>query len=543
MKSTTLSFLFFTISLLLLQPCIAQVSDSLQYYSKIVNNPKKPDDLAKAFTFFTIEKRKYAKDKKMIINEIHATQLLAEIQKKLGYSSENEKLNLESLNLLEQLEHKTDWTHISYLRIINELGIIYRERKDYAQAIKLYQEGLSRATSLNHQSVLLNNIGHVYESTEEFEKALDYYQQAYDKAVASSNKRETARSLSNMSFIKSKLNLPKAENGLLEALDIRKTNKYNFDLSSSYNHLARFYYEIKDTISANLYTDKFLQLALKNKKADHLQSALRLKIETGQSQYAKRFITINDSINNLKKTQRNNFNYYVYQYDKKERDLQKSQLISERLLYLLLFIALASLSLYFILKYKHKKEKLQEVYNTETRISRKIHDEVANDVYHVMTQLQTGTKDNKDLLDNLENIYYRTRDISKQNSIINFNIPYNELLTDLFLSYQNDQVNIITKGLQHISWERLNNPQKTALYRVLQELLTNMKKHSHASIVVLNFEEKGKSLSIIYKDNGVGSTVIKGSGLHNTENRMHSINGTITFESQIDKGFKATIMI
>ncbi len=543
MKSTITSFLFFCLTILAVQLSRAQVTDSLTYYTGIVRNPTKPEDLAKAYTFFTKEKTKHANNKKSITNEIYATQFLAEIQKRLGYSSENEKLNLESLNLLEQIETKTEWTHISYLRIINELGIIYRERKDYTQALHLYQEALTSAITLNHQAVLLNNIGHVYESTEEYETALDYYQQAYDKAVASYNDRETARSLSNMSFIQSKLNLPQAESGLLEALEIRKTKKYNYDLSSSYNHLSRFYYSIKDTLSASKYSDDFLQLALKNNNVEHLQSALRLKIETSQPQYAKRYVAVNDSISALKQMQRNNFNYYVYQYDKKEKDLQKSQLISERLLYLLLLIALASISIYFILKYKHKREKLQEVYHTETRISRKIHDEVANDVYHVMTQLQTGTEQNKELLDNLENIYHRTRDISKQNSSINLDLPYSELLRDLFLSYQDDQVNVITKGLQLIHWEHLKDVQKGTLYRVLQELLTNMKKHSNASIVILSFEQKGKSLIITYKDNGKGTTLIKGNGLQNTENRIHSINGTITFESEIEKGFKAIIMI
>ena len=213
------------------------------------------------------------------------------------------------------------------------------------------------------------------------------------------------------------------------------------------------------------------------------------------------------------------------------------------MLYLILFIALASLSIYFILKYKHKKEKLQEVYNTETRISRTIHDEVANDVYHVMTQLQTGNDNNAALLDDLENIYNRTRDISKQNSSIDLEMAYEELLKDLFISYRDDHVNVITKGLQHIEWKSLKDIEKSTIYRVFQELLTNMRKHSDASIVVLSFKQQGKSLIINYKDNGKGTDSIKGNGLQNTETRIHSIKGTITFESEIEKGFKAIITI
>ena len=52
------------------------------------------------------------------------------------------------------------------------------------------------------------------------------------------------------------------------------------------------------------------------------------------------------------------------------------------------------------------------------KISKKVHDEVANDVYHVMTKLETNASVKEDVLEYLEGIYNRTRDISKENSTI-----------------------------------------------------------------------------------------------------------------------------
>lgn len=543
MKSTITSFLFFCITLLVTNQSNAQAIDSLGHYSRLVKEPKKPDDLAKAFKFFTEEKLKHSTNEKNLLHEIYATQYLAEIQRKLGYVSENEKLILESLRLLEKIDEKTNWTHINYTRAINELGKIYREKRDYKRALALYDEALSAAETPNHKAVLYNNKGKVYEFKKELETALYFYEASYKNALEAENPKHIARALSNKSLIESKLGKPDALSGLKEAMDIREANNYTYDLGSSLDGLVHFYLNLNDTITAKKYSNDFMQLAKKTGIVEQLLNALRLKIETGESQYAMKYVKLNDSINSVKEEKRNNFNYYVYQYDKKEKDLKESQLYNERLLYLLLFIALASLSIYFILKYKHKKEKLQEIYNTETRISRKIHDEVANDVYHVMTQLQTNSSSEKELLDNLENIYRRTRDISKQNSSIDLKVAYGDLLNDLFLSYKDDNVNIITKGLQQIHWEQLKEIQKSTIYRVLQELLTNMRKHSHASIVVLSFDQSGTSLIINYKDNGQGTAIIKGNGLQNTENRIHSIKGTITFESEIDKGFKATITI
>ena len=85
--------------------------------------------------------------------------------------------------------------------------------------------------------------------------------------------------------------------------------------------------------------------------------------------------------------------------------------------------------------------------------------------------------------------------------------------------------------------------KKMTIYRVLQELMTNMKKHSKASIAVLSFQTINQKLTITYKDNGVGCDLKKQNGLLNTENRIKTINGTITFESQPKNGFHVKITI
>lgn len=57
-------------------------------------------------------------------------------------------------------------------------------------------------------------------------------------------------------------------------------------------------------------------------------------------------------------------------------------------------------------------------YATETRISKKLHDKLVNDVYYVPSFAETqdlSTEGNKEtLLKDLDNIYSRTRNISKK---------------------------------------------------------------------------------------------------------------------------------
>jgi signal transduction histidine kinase len=85
--------------------------------------------------------------------------------------------------------------------------------------------------------------------------------------------------------------------------------------------------------------------------------------------------------------------------------------------------------------------------------------------------------------------------------------------------------------------------KKITLYRVLQELMTNMKKHSNATLVALTFNHAKKKITVEYSDNGVGCTIKKHVGLQNAENRIKTIKGTIIFDSQTNQGFKTKIIV
>jgi len=167
---------------------------------------------------------------------------------------------------------------------------------------------------------------------------------------------------------------------------------------------------------------------------------------------------------------------------------------------------------------------------------------VANDVYQVMTKLQSASNVKEEWLDDLDIIYSKTRDISKELSVLDLQEDFEELLGDLLLSYNSEQVNVLSRDISEIDWDGISNHRKTAIYRVLQELMTNMKKHSKATVTTLSFGYKGNKVVIEYSDNGIGSVLKKRNGLQNAENRIASINGSLTFKSHINKGFKATII-
>ena len=160
-----------------------------------------------------------------------------------------------------------------------------------------------------------------------------------------------------------------------------------------------------------------------------------------------------------------------------------------------------------------------------------------------MTSLENNPNVDNEVLDEMERIYSKTRDISRENSAIDLNQDYGLQLNDLLLGYKNQKVTIVTRNLSKIEWKDVSGVKKTAIYRVLQELMTNMRKHSMATSVALIFTQVGSKIEIEYRDNGIGCDLFKKNGLQNTETRIASINGTISFESKKNDGFKVTIIV
>nr|WP_321237547.1 tetratricopeptide repeat protein [uncultured Psychroserpens sp.] len=552
MKSTKTSFLFFYLIIACFILFNGHVNaqkplDSIKYYSDIVRNPKNSNDLARAYNFFIKKREKHA-DKGETSNEIYTIQFLADIQKRLGYIGESERLNIQCLELLDLLK-VDEWSTDSKVKTINDLGKIYRQKKDYKEALKIYRNGLKLAKKKRDINIILNNIGYVFLKENELQKALEYFDSAYKKALKNKDTLNVARSLDNLGFTKSKMKIDGAEKDLIEALKIREKENYSLGIAHSCENLARHFHSIKDSVKALFYSDRVIYLAKETNNLEQIESALRLKIDLGDDLVIRDYINIRDSLDDKKEADRISFNHYVYQYDKKEKELQRSKLENERqknikLIYLFsgLLVLLGSIFLYFILKSRHKKDKLQQVFNTESRISKKVHDEVANDVFQIMTTLQS-TKQNEALIDDIEQIYVKTRDISKEHSVIDLEGNFEDILNDLILSYNTVETNTIAKGISKVNWDAVSELKRVTIYKVLQELFINMKKHSQASIVVLTFETNRKKMLINYSDNGIGCDLKKGTGLLNVENRIASINGTITFDSEINKGFKVKLRV
>jgi signal transduction histidine kinase len=87
---------------------------------------------------------------------------------------------------------------------------------------------------------------------------------------------------------------------------------------------------------------------------------------------------------------------------------------------------------------------------------------------------------------------------------------------------------------------------KSNIYRVIQEAITNILKHSCASQVSIDFYSDNESINLIILDNGKGANVdspkIK-KGFVTMRHRIEVMHGTISFESDPGSFFKITIKL
>lgn len=477
---------------------------------------------------------------------------MAEICYKKGNYTEGETVAVEALDYLKKTGNIENLP-----TVYNLLGVIYRKLYNYESALSSYKDVttyLNGRDSISYY-IVKNNIASVYIDSKQYSKALNILLPINKSNIVAGIPETKARVLDNIGLTYLKLNEPATALQFLErGLKIRQSILDTKGLTSSYFNLYDFY------TGSNINTAKKYALAAyeTSKKRGHKEDrlkALKALLHTNKGQehnnYLSEYITLNDSLNIAKIKDENKFAKIKYDYKneqsrrlKLETQQAKNALKTQQdkfVIWVLTGITILIITIFvFIYKtqqLKHKKDKVIEVYNTESRISKKIHDELANDVFKVMSFAENDNMQyagQQKLLQDLEAIYNKTRDISHENNTIDTGEKFGEVLRQMLADYKTANVNVLSTNFDMINWNKIAAHKKIAVYRVLHELMVNMKKHSGAKLVVIKFNIKNNNVVIDYTDNGCGiqaDKLILKNGLQNAENRITAINGSLKFES------------
>ncbi|MBB4801545.1 signal transduction histidine kinase [Flavobacterium nitrogenifigens] len=460
----------------------------------------------------------------------------------------------------------------NYISCINNLlGIADKELSLYDDAIYYYRESVKYSKDLAEKQYPLSNIAALYIQQKKYNKAISILEFLLESPLSKKilmektkvNTKATYQDNLGYAYFKNG-NEEKGFDLMQEGLRLRIENEDTYGSIESYLHLAD-YYSKKDLKKSDENALKAYTISTKLNSVDERLEALQILISNNNSpqdtKYVKKYFTLNDSIIKVRNNFKNKFAKIKYD-SKKEKDeneklrLEKAenQLSLQRasymrivfaIVFVFLVILIAILIRYF--KNKNKAIELKTSYDTETRIAKKIHDELANDVFQVIAFAESqplsteNTKEN--LLQKLDDIYGRVRGISRENNSIDTGINFTRTIKEMLSAYNTKERNIMVTNLEQINWETIDDMKKITISRILQELMVNMKKHSGANLVVIKFESDQKSILINYMDNGVGcekSTIVK-NGLQNMSNRILAVNGTFDIETEIGKGFKVKI--
>ncbi len=88
--------------------------------------------------------------------------------------------------------------------------------------------------------------------------------------------------------------------------------------------------------------------------------------------------------------------------------------------------------------------------------------------------------------------------------------------------------------------------QAIALYRIVQEAMTNIAKHSHATQVELSLTERATELELSVEDNGQGfdpAVNTTGFGLQSMRERTEALGGTFKISSQLGQGCRIRLIL
>ncbi len=465
---------------------------------------------------------------------------------------------------LKYLNPKKDTKYIA--SSYDMLATDHRELLNYEEAVKYYGRALSYSTSKSEKLLYQNNLAATFIDYKKYDNAIALLEGLTHDPQMQENKGEYARALDNLAYALWLANKNVKPEAFLHPLKMRKTAKDHKGQIASYTHLGE-YYSVVDHSKACTYFDTVVQLSKTFKMPKAEQEALKhlMRLYPKNIALRDRYVFLQDSLHKQELLVKTQFAKYKYDDTLKEESIyrlektnaehaleaanQRNQKVISIASLVLLLVASSAIGYILVQRNKHLQQKnkidiLEATYETEAALSRKLHDDFGAKLNHAMLMLQNGSDPEK-VLDIVEVLYDQSRNFSRRINDVDTGPKFKEVLFGMLGTYCKTTKLIVT-GSKYIIWEQISATSKKTLYKALQELMTNMQKHSSATMVYLDFEQTKKTLRVDYIDNGKGATaeaLQNKNGLWNTEKRIEAINGSIDFETKKGDGFKSHIEI
>lgn len=424
--------------------------------------------------------------------------------------------------------------------VIISLATAKYEKANTKEVTLLANEALQIATARNDVLGLLlsyRQLGHLEQHKKALSKALDHYLKAFQIAEKLSLPYYLSIASMDLLAIYNALEdyhqaIYYGENAIQYSGDFTtQSATICRNLAYAYEHLGKyekaFYYMKKANDIREKVTDENNQKIVNQLKEQYIRAEKDREIAEQDLVIAK----------------------------EKEKRIMYSLLALVAILGVLLLLALLFFKNYLYKIERQKTRTLQEKQllealisgenNERKRISHELHDGISNHLFNLKLSLSSKSEmqhdELKTLMDYVTQLQEETRRIAHNLLPIDFS---KKTFAEVLERYT--QTLNLPKEMK-LHFHKLGNEvrglkqeDQLMLFRIIQELLGNSIKYSHATELTIQVFESKEQLKIQLEDNGVGMQVEearkKGQGLNTVFARLHILQTHVVFESNFGQG-------
>lgn len=444
--------------------------------------------------------------------------------------------------------------------VYNTMGILYAEHQQLDSAEKFFLRSTAIREALNDKTSIVwnySNLGGVYALKKQPEKALMYFEKAYKKFEQDSNYYGLSSVALNLGEVYMQLKQPakaleyyhfaRKYTGLVNDMD---------NLENIYTNLSNYYDEMGDLKMALKYSDSLVVL---------MDTVYGHRLDESIAEMQTRFDVEKKDLEIARhKTE--------LELQQKQHQIKNIIIISIVVLFILVILVI-----YFFYRKKqaeqkaklnaeiaHQKEiRSKAVIEAEEkerrRIAQDLHDGVGQilsaaklNLSNYQSKASLQSQEEKDALKNavdlIDDSVKEVRAVSHNmmpNTLIKLGLAsaVREFITKIG-NIPNLKIDLEIVGLD----KRLPEQTETVLYRVIQEIVNNIIKHSKANHIGLQLIKHETEMTVMIEDNGVGFDTSKisefsGIGLKNIISRIEFLNGRVDFDSTPGHGTNVIIEV
>ncbi|MEC3905842.1 sensor histidine kinase [Tamlana sp. 2201CG12-4] len=535
----------------------------------------------------------YFSEAKTLLKKIKAEKRAAIINISLG-AIELRKGNYENtIKILTEsasfFEHNND--ALNAAKCYSNISSAFAELDNFDKAIEYSEKALTVFNKNNltqFQLITLPNLATQYFKKGDTLKAVDYYHDAETIAKSVNDNRSLSIIYNNLGNIYLNSDIKKSEAYLLQALALKTSLNLRSGIGITKSNLGYIYLKKKDYNKAVILLSEAEPL-IKGKQLSSIYEYLS-KSHKGLNHYpkalefAEKAKQLNDSLLSAENQKTILDIQTKYETEKKEKEILQLKADNLEVNYKrrqnrnLLFATLIALivaifGISMILKNAKRKRIIMEQNLTiqEQNFNQLLKSQELEGIDAILdAQEQERNKMAADLHDNLGSkiatlkLYLESYD--ENDSFSNFYQKLKSLMNETYSEIRSIAKNKnfgtqIDKGLipstkniaKQISYSnkldikvinvdvknRIENTLEIQLFRIIQELLTNIIKHADATEAIVQFSEDENVLNIIVEDNGKGFDMKQkriGTGLINIERRVDKINAELVIDSSEGSG-------